>query len=134
MKKDIPLRKVEDIILAVVPRNDQEEDSMWDVYLINLQNEPIQNALISSKGYGQIDGEEVKTSTLRHYFETIEASSFELIEPIQGKVTNLHNQYWLSYKQQDYLFDKKYTFVQGSIDEGNLTDIPLIGKKGVMIR
>ncbi|MCI4669423.1 MAG: hypothetical protein MRZ79_14915 [Bacteroidia bacterium] len=133
MKKDIPLRKVHDIIFAVIPRKIKEENSFWDVYLINLQDEPINNAIVSSKGFGLLDGKEVETSTLRHFFEHISPVSYQLIEPIQAEVTNIHNQYWLSFTQENYLYDKKYTFVQGSIEGANLTDIPLIGKKGVMI-
>lgn len=133
MKKDIPLRKVEDIIFAVIPRSVQEEASFWDVYLINLQDEPINNAIVSSKGFGKLEGKQVETSTLRHFFEQIPPVSYQLIEPIQPQVTHIHNQYWLSFRQENYLYDKKYTFVQGSIEEANLTDIPLIGRKGVMI-
>lgn len=131
MKKDIPLRKVEDIIFAVIPR--LEEDGFWDVYVINLQTEALTNALVNSKGYGLLDGKQVETSSLRHYFEEIGPLSYHLIEPVQPKVAQIHNQYWLSFTQENYLYDKKYTFVQGSIDEENLTEIPLIGRKGVMI-
>jgi hypothetical protein len=47
-----------------------------------LKNVPLENVLVTSKGYGEKDGEQVKTSTLRHSFPLIEANSYKLIEPI----------------------------------------------------
>ena len=38
MKKDIPQLKVEDIAVAIVPRDDPD-DILWDTYLINLKEE-----------------------------------------------------------------------------------------------
>jgi hypothetical protein len=55
MKKDIPQLKVEDIALAIAPRQDAEEE-FWDVYLVNLKPDTITNVLISSNGYGEISG------------------------------------------------------------------------------
>ena len=47
----------------------------------------------------------------------------------------LANEYWVSFSLNDYLFDKKYVFVQGAVDEINFTEIPFLdGRKGVMIR
>lgn len=133
MKKDIPDLKVEDIALAIVPREDEEED-LWDSYLINLKDTAIESVLINSKGYGQVDGEDVKTTVLRHFFEEIGPLRCILIEPIQTKLFDLTNEYWVSFVQNDYMFDKKYVFVRGSIAEENFTTIPFINRKGVMIR
>lgn len=133
MKKDIPDLKVEDIALAIVPRKDEEED-LWDSYLINLKDTAIESVLINSKGYGQVDGEEVKTTVLRHFFEEIGPLRCILIEPIQTKLFDLTNEYWVSFVQNEYMFDKKYVFVRGSIAEENFTTIPFINRKGVMIR
>lgn len=133
MKKDIPILKVEDIAIAVVPR-DKEEDELWDIFLINLKETAIDNVLVNSQGYGQIGGEKVKTTILRHYFESIGPLSFAQIEPIQTKLFGLTNEYWVSFEQDSYMYDKKYVFVQGSIAQDNFTTIPFIGRKGVMIR
>jgi hypothetical protein len=32
------------------------------------------------------------------------------------------------------MFDKKYIFLAGSIEEGNFTTVPLLEKRGVMIQ
>lgn len=133
MKKDIPDLKVEDIALAIVPRNDDDEE-LWDSYLINFKDTTIESVLINSKGYGEVDGEEVKTTVLRHFFEEVGPMRCILIEPIQTKLFDLTNEYWISFVQNDYMYDKKYVFVRGSISEENFTTIPFINRKGVMIK
>lgn len=135
MMKDIPNLKVEDIAIAVVPRDDMAaEEELWDTYLINLKEEPISNVLVNSKGYGEVEGEKMKTTILRHFFEEIPALSVVQIEPIQVKLFGLTNEYWVSFVYDDYMYDKKYIFVNGSIAKENFTKIPFIGRKGVMIR
>ena len=69
MKKDIPNLKVEDLAIAIVPRDAE----LWDTYIINLKEEPITNVLINSKGYGDREGELIKTSVLRHFFEKLDS-------------------------------------------------------------
>ncbi|RMF27906.1 MAG: hypothetical protein D6765_06805, partial [Bacteroidetes bacterium] len=110
MKKDIPILKVEDLILAVAPRmeNGTPEADMWDAFIINLKDEPIQNVLINSRGYGEIEGEQMKTTVLRHYFEEIGPRTACKIEPIQTKLFQLTNEYWVSFTYSGYMYDKKY--------------------------
>ncbi|NNE28170.1 MAG: hypothetical protein HKN16_00945 [Saprospiraceae bacterium] len=130
MKKDIPQLKVLDLAIAVVPRDGE----LWDCYIINLKDEPIQNVLVNSRGYGEKDGETVKTSILRHYFEEIGPLQILKIEPIPTNLFYLTNEYWVSFKYDKYMYDKKYVFVPGSLDEAHFTMIPFINLKGVMIR
>ena len=80
MIKDIPENIVKDIAIAVALEGESVESKTWYVYLINMKNEPIENVLITSKGYGEKDGEPIKTSTLRHMFPLVENSAFALIE------------------------------------------------------
>lgn len=134
MKKDIPQLKVEDLAIAMVPPEDGIDGELWDTYVINLREEAINSVLISSKGYGEIDGEHMKTTTLRHFFEEIGPMAVEKIEPIQRRLFTLTNEYWVSFSYDGYMYDKKYIFVTGSIAEENFTTIPFINRKGVMIR
>ena len=135
MKKDIPQLKVEDVAIAIVPREDgKEEERLWDTFLVNLKEDTIKSVLINSKGYGNIEGEKMRTTVLRHFFEEIGPLSCVKIEPIQTKLFSLTNEYWVSFMYQDYMYDKKYVFVRGSINEMNFTTIPFINRKGVMIR
>lgn len=135
MKKDIPNLKVEDLAIAIVPQEDaQPNDELWEVYILNLKEEPIKNVLIASRGYGEVNGEMVKTSTLRHFFEAIGGLQILKIEPIQTKLFEIANEYWVSFTFEGNMYDKKYVFVAGSIDAAHFTRIPFLNRKGVMIR
>jgi hypothetical protein len=133
MKKDLPENIVKDIAVAVVLENATPESKDWSVYLVNLKNEPINTVLVSSKGYGLKDGEEVKTSILRHSIGDIGARDYAKIEAIDEQVFGLTNEYWLSYYIGEHIYDKKFIFLPESIIESNFIRIPVLNKVGVMI-
>ena len=133
MKKDLPENIVENISIAVVLESATPETKNWNVYLINMKDEPLETVLVSSKGYGEKNGEAVKTSILRHSIGKIEAHDFAVIEMIDEQVFGLTNEYWLSYYINGEIFDKKFIFVPESIVESNLIRIPVLNKPGVMI-
>lgn len=135
MKKDIPEYKVEELAIAILPRTeDGVQDEMWDVYLLNLKEDPIENVLINSRGYGELEGEQMKTTVLRHFFNEVGPLQAHLIEPIQTKLFDIANEYWVSFTYDGYMYDKRYVFVRGSISEENFTNIPVLHRKGVMIK
>jgi hypothetical protein len=136
MKKDIPEYKVEELAIAILPRIEDgiQDDEMWDVYLLNLKNASIENVLINSRGYGELDGEQLKTTTLRHFFNEVGPLQAHLIEPIQTKLFDIANEYWVSFTYDGYMYDKRYVFVRGSISEDNFTTIPVLQRRGVMIK
>lgn len=134
MKKDLPENIVEDVAMAVVLINESPEVKNWTVYFINLKDEPLENVLISSKGYGEKDGKMVKTSVLRHFLGNIDAKSFKGVEAIDPEVFGLTNEYWLSYYINGVIFDKKFIFLPESIVDENLIRVPLVNMPGVMIK
>lgn len=134
MKKDLPDNIVKDIAIAVALEKESVESKIWYVYVINLKDEPIENILITSKGYGEKNGEQVKTSILRHMIPSLEANSFALIEPIDEATFGLSNEYWLSYYIGKDIFDKKFVFLPESIIESNFIRLPVLNKPGVMIK
>ena len=134
MIKDLPPNVVKDIAVAVALEGENPESKIWYVYLINLKNVPLENVLVTSKGYGEKDGEQVKTSILRHSFPLIEANSYKLIEPIDEQTFGLNNEYWLSYYIGREIFDKKFIFLPESIVDDNFFKLPVVNKPGVMIR
>ncbi len=134
MKKDIPFPKVEGVAVAIVEETDNLGQPSWTVYVLNTNDTKLTNVLVSSKGYGQKDGEQVRTSTLRHFLETIEPKSFQKVEPIMEDLFGLNNEYWVSFYLGTQIFDKKYVFLAESIASHNYTNIPLINKRGVMIK
>ncbi len=134
MKKDIIPPKVEGVSMAVVREADEDGEQAWYVYLINEKDATLENVLISSTGYGEIDGEHRATSEMRHYLESLGAKSWARIELIVEDVFGLSNQYWLSFYIDGNIHDKKYIFVAGSIHEEHFTNLPLMNKRGVLIQ
>jgi hypothetical protein len=78
-----------------------------------------------------VNGEEKKTSVLRHVIEKIEEQSYARIEPIQPELFKLNNEYWVSYYIIDQIFDKKFVFVPESIQNETLQYIPELDLMGV---
>ena len=138
MLKDIPELKVEDIALAIVPDvpvgEMPDEFTVWDVFLINLKKQKIHSVLVSSKGYGEVQGKEVKTSELRHFIDELDPMSAAIVEPIDREVFGLNNEYWVSFYVDKVIYDKKYLFLPESILEDNFSLIPVLNKTGVMIK
>ena len=132
MKKDIETPDVKNVTLAVLREKNILNQDEWKVYLINNNDFPIETTLVVSKGYGEKDGELQKTSTLRHFLETVVAHSIALIEPIEENVFHLNNEYWVSYYIDKQIYDKRFVFVPDSICEENITFIKEIGKEGVL--
>ncbi len=132
MKKDIEIPEVKNVTLAVAREKNLLNLDEWKVYLINNNDIPIENTLVVSRGYGEKDGEEQRTSTLRHFLETVPAKSHTLIEPIDSKVFHLNNEYWVSYYMGSQIYDKRFVFVPETICEENLTFIQILEKEGVL--
>ncbi len=132
MKQDIKFNPVEGVSIAVVAEIAVVDAPAWSVYLINQNDVHLDNVLVASKGYGEQDGEKIRTSILRHMFEQVQPKSFVKIEPIDPAVFKLYNEYWVSYYIGRTIFDKKFVFVPGSIVEENLIYISMIGRKGVL--
>ena len=133
MRKDIHIPKVEGVSMAVV-RETEGAEAEWGVYLINSKQVELKNVIVSSKGYGNLNDEEVKTSTLRHFFDEVKANSHQKVEKIMPDVFGLNNEYMLTFYIDGVIYDRKYIFVPDSVVEENLIQIPLIDRPGVLIK
>lgn len=134
MLKDIPEYLVENIAIAVLPTENEIGEREWGVYIINLKDVAIENVLITSKGYGRHQGEEVKTSTLRHFIEVIPPQGYEKIEPIIETVFGLNNEYWVSFYIGSQIFERKFLFLPETISDEYLTTVPVMNQPGVVIK
>ena len=134
MLKDIPKLEVENLAVAIVREPNEEGEPIWNAYVINLYDQQIHNVLVSSKGYGSFEGREVKTSVLRHLIGDIDPQDYAKIEPIMENLFGLSNEFWVSFYIGKNIYDKKYVFLPETINEENLTLIPVLKKRGVMIR
>jgi hypothetical protein len=132
MKRDIQKPEVKNVTIAVARHQSIGESDEWKVYLINTNEFAIENVLVASKGYGERDGEQQKTSVLRHFFDSIEPQQATLIEPIDPKVFHLNNEYWVSYYIGREVYDKRFVFVPDSICEQNLTFLKELNTEAVL--
>lgn len=132
MKKDIEIPEVKNVTIAVVREKNLLNQEEWRVHLINNNPFPLENTLVASKGYGEKEGEQQRTSTLRHFLETVPPNSSALVEPIDSKLFHLNNEYWVSYYVGKQIYDRKYVFVPDTICEANLTYIKELEMEGVL--
>ena len=132
MIKDIELPVVKNVTLAIAREKDNLLQDEWKVYIINNNDFALENTLVASTGYGERDGERQKTSTLRHFLQTVPAHSTALIEPIDSAVFHLNNEYWVSYYVGTQIYDKRFVFVPDSIHELNLTFIKELNLEGIL--
>lgn len=131
MKKDIDFSPVTGVKLAIA-KEETKNGIEWGVYIINLNLIELNTVMITSKGYGELDGEMRKTSTLRHLIQELGAQSVAKIEPIDPAVFALTNEFWVSYYILDQIFDKKFIFTSGSFDPSLQQMIPELGLEGVL--
>ena len=132
MIKDIRLPEVKNVTLAVVKEKNNLKLDEWRVYLINDNDYPLENTLVASTGYGEKDGEMQKTSTLRHFLQTVPAKSSAIIEPIHESLFHLTNEYWVSYYVGTQIYDKRFVFVPDTISDENLSFIKTLEREGVL--
>lgn len=134
MKKDITIPKVENVFLAAIQQwNDDFMQKTWYAYLINDSDFELDSVMVVSKAFGTLDGEMRKTSTLRHAFMKVPAVTAVRIEMIEDSVLALHNEFMVTFFIGDTLYDKKYTFVAGSIDEDRTEEVPVLFEDGVIV-
>ena len=133
MLKDIIEPAFDGVGVAVIHEEGEENEMVWNVYLINFNNALIDGVLISSKGYGTINNEEVKTSTLRHMLNEIDALDYGKIEPLHEDLFILNNEYWVSFYLDGKIYDRKFVFLENTIDKSRLAHINIIDKKGILI-
>ena len=88
--------------------------------------------MITSRGYGEKNKEEQKTSTLRHMIPYLDPGMHALVEPIDKSVFHLNNEYWVSYFIDGQVYDKKFIFVPDTILPENLIFIEELEMKGIL--
>lgn len=129
MKKDIKIPIVKDVYVAIVHEwNNEFLSKEWNSYIINNRTTQIDMVLIVSKGYD----DNQQTSIMRHDLGVVDAKSFEKIEYVQEDVLALNNEFFVTYYVDHKIYEKRFLFPQNSVNENGLSEIYLIGKKGVL--
>ncbi len=133
MKKDIQERQIENFCVAIVPPDDNIEASMWDCYVINTSENQLEGMMVVSEGFGSRDGKQVETNKFRRFHNEVNPLTAIKVEPIPKEYFDLFHQFWVSFRFDGYMYDRKFLFAPGSMDELNFTNIPILNKRGVMI-
>lgn len=131
MKKDIEIPEVKNVFMAVVREENQDFRSMdWNAYLVNEGDIPIDTVLIVTRGYT----EKQTTSTMRHSLKELPPGSFAKVEFLQDEVLALNNEFSVSFFADGKMLHKNFIFRKNSINEKATQEIPVMGKKGVVVR
>ncbi|KAI9549384.1 hypothetical protein GHT06_003750 [Daphnia sinensis] len=127
MKKDIPFHPVTGVKLAIA-KEETEHGTEWAVYILNLNLIELNTVMITSKGYGELNGEKKQTSVLRHMIKELGAQCVAKVEPIDPAVFSLNNEFWterfedlLPRLQEEWL--RKERFIQHDKQNPNPGDL-----------
>ena len=134
MKNDIIIHEVTDVLVAAVPRKNDHAEELWDIYIVNMRTAPMENVLITSQGYGEIEGKDKTTTVLRHFHQRIDAQDHLKVEPIQSELFGIKNEYWISFNHQDRMLDKRFVFKPNTISAEGLENVPILNRPGVILR
>lgn len=131
MKKDIEIPEVTEVYIAAIREKHEEYGSLdWNAYLINDREDALEGVLIVSKGY---DGKN-ETSIMRHSITNLPPQSFAKVEFLQDDVLKLNNEFSVSFFAEGKMFHKKFVFKKNSINEKALQAVPVMQKKGVLLK
>lgn len=135
MKKDIHIPKVENVYVAAMQEwNDDFMENTWYAYLVNDSADKLESVIVVSSASGLIDGEERKTSQLRHVFAEVLPDTAVRIEMIEESVLQLNNSFMVTFFKDNTLYDKNFVFKANTIDKANFQEVPVIYKDGVLLK
>jgi len=131
MRKDIEIPKVEKLFLAVTEEyNETFKTNDHYAYLINQREADLETVLVLSHGS---DGEQ-RTSYMRHKIDRLPARSFARVELMQEEVLELNNSFKVTFFEGNKMFEKDFLLKKGSLKEGNLRHIEILGKRGILLK
>ncbi|MDA7501709.1 hypothetical protein N8482_00380 [Chitinophagales bacterium] len=133
MKSKIEFREVHDVGLAIVPEFGDAAVPIYQAYLINLKSKPLKGVFVVCSGHGVVEGTEIETSTLRVMIEELGPESIKKLDAFPREAAGLKNEYWVSFKLNEYLYDRKFTFEPGDLDEDNYEFVPILERVGVIM-
>ena len=103
-------------------------DKDWNAYIINDGKEPIEMALIVSKGFNDTK----ITAEFRHQVKLLPAKSYAKIEFLETKVLALNNQFSVTYFKDNKMFEKTFLFKANTIKEKYLDKLPVMKLEGIL--
>lgn len=125
MNKDIYIPQPRGIKLGLV----HVEENIWDMYLINENDDNIRNILLVTYARGL----EARSSTLRYFLEELTAKSFIKFETIYGEVSELENITMMTYYIGMDIFEKEFSFLIPELEMRERGKLTLVDKEGHVI-
>lgn len=108
-----------------------DEPLHWHIYIYNEGKENLNNVLVTTSGYGELNGKDVKTSLLRYSLDDVSGYTAKRIEPIMTDVLGLYNQYWVSFYKEGVIYDRRFIFPPSSITSEKKVKIAHLGAEGI---
>lgn len=135
MKEHIQIPEVKQVAFVVAKEIGEDQQEIYNVYLINRRDEPMEQIIVSSKGYKKEETSEeiTKTSVLRHHFELLPVNEHTKIEALIPELFCFTNEYQLTFWEGNKFLDKKFVFVAGSIKDENMIYVRELDLMGVVI-
>ena len=135
MREELKGPKVENVSVAIVEIPLENNEKEYIAYLLNFRDDIMEGIIVTSSGYGEnpSTGEQIKTSTLRKGIELMLPNEAARIEPIMPELFPLTNEFWVSFWVNDVMYDKRFIFVPGSINDEAFKLIDILGYKGVVL-
>ena len=130
-KKWSPPDFPENVYVVAIWEKINDEPEHWHIYLFNEREETLTNVLITCSGYGELNGEDVKTSLIRYSLGDISGYTAKRIEPINTDVLGLYNQYWVSFYIGRVIYDKRFIFPPSSITSEKKQKINALYTEGI---
>ena len=135
MRQDIDIPEVKEVFVAAVELTEENGDSNWWIYLINNTKSPLENILIQSRGYSDLESKGgTKTALLRKMIKVLPANSATKVEPLMTEVLGLFNEYWISFFQDGQMKDRKYIFGPHTISAALNEPLPIINQNGILVK
>lgn len=129
MLKDIEIEKHSNFSLAVC-RNEEEQELVYDIFLLNTTDEIIENVMVSCSGHGEIDGQQKSTTLMRIMVGDLPSFSFVKIESIIGDTIQLQNDFFVSGFSSNRLKDMVFKVVIPELKDGDIEIVQMIDKEG----
>ncbi len=131
MRKDIEIPEVENLFLAVTEEyNETFKGTDYYAYLVNQREADLEMVLVLSGG----SDNKRRTSTMRHKIDKLPAQSFARVELMQEEVLALDNSFKVTFFEGNRMFEKDFLLKKGTLKEGNLRHIEILGKRGVLLK
>jgi hypothetical protein len=135
MRQDIAIPEVKNVFVAAIELTEENGGTNWWIYLINDTQTPLENILIQSRGYSDLESKGgTKTASLRKLIQILPAQSATKIEPLMAEVMGLFNEYWISFFEDGQMKDRKYIFGPHTINAAFNEPLPVIGENGILIK